>query len=91
MTEVEEVWVPVPGFEGDYECSTHGRCRTVAKAWTVGATNASMCRRGPKLLKLYRDKYFRLRKNYFFYRLTPEQCKSIAKGAANERRSQPEA
>ena len=82
MTEVVEVWRPVPGFEGHYECSSHGRCRAVAQSWAVGQ---STCNRKPKLLKLYLNKYFRLRQGLGIYRLTPEQCKSIAKGPANER------
>ncbi len=82
MTEVVEVWRPVPGFENDYECSTFGRCRSKSKSWAVGQ---SVRVTKPKMLKLWNNTYFRLRKGISVYRLTPAQCKSIASsGDADE-------
>lgn len=50
-----EIWLPIPGFEGDYEASAHGRVRSVVRILTNsrGATRGY----GGKVLKSHPGPY----------------------------------
>lgn len=65
-----ERWKPIPGYEGEYECSSYGRMRSLTKS--VNGHNGPKIRKG-KILKQA------LRGDYLFVKLS---SKGIAKAVS---------
>lgn len=59
----QEIWKPIPGFEGVYEASSFGRIKTLKRVYTSGRNNSHVRVQEEKILKFRTDKdgYFRVK------------------------------
>ena len=50
MGEVEEVWLPIEGFEESYQVSNHGRVRSIDRVIAIGGKKTLICHYKSRLL-----------------------------------------